>query len=253
MLLNDPADLTYAQPLQGAVAGFKGKLKPITSLTSGKKLERALAQRWLVLMKAGADRAGGAGLVTSVYVGEHTFVVNGQRINADESIIGDTGIAISHLADFAALFSYFKNLKFLELDYPAKISFGVSYTKPSIPFTKSKLLQIIRFKDNAGRVIDYTRQHAAQDLNLPEDRLNKSYNTWSAMAAQVNKGSTSALCKPSNKLLMADWTKRLAVGAFGSETTWSRKRRVLGVGLMLLTLAGTIVTGGVQAARAARR
>jgi hypothetical protein len=65
----------------------------------------------------------------------------------------------------------------------------------------------------------------------------------------VNKGQTSSFCKPGTKLLMADYTKRLAVGAFGPGSTWSKKRRAFGALAMVACAAGTIVTGGIQAAR----
>ena len=179
-------------------------------------------------------------------------MVNGKQI-ALSGELAQSGIKICHLADFPMIFKHYKNLKFLYLDASASLTFLTAYSKPAIPFTQSKVLQGIQFVNKDGVQTNYTRAQAAQNLNIPPERLNCRLNDWNAMASQVNKGSTSAFCKPGNRLIMADWAKRMSAGAFGTESGWSKKRRVGAATLALLCLGGALVTGGIQAARAARQ
>lgn len=251
-VLTEADGLAYAQPVQGAEVRFNGKLKPITANMSMKNLETAMTQRWYVLMRAAGQMVGGVGLVARISVMEHLLLVNGIPLYAAESILEDTGLTIKDVVDFRELLKYFKHLKQLDIDFPTRLAFGAAYSSPAIPFTQSKSLQVINFTGSDGKVIAFTRQHAAQKLAIPEDRLNSRFNTWTAFAAQVNKGQTSSFCKPGTRLLFADYTKRLAVGAFGPGSTWSRKRRALGAVGMILCAAGTVVTGGIQAARSVR-
>ena len=246
------AAYSYGTPVNGPQVVFKNKMKPIYPDMSVKKLESALAQRWYALMVAGGKVVGGANLVVRVTICEQMLYVNGLPIPETSHIISSSGLKVTDLVNYEEMFRYFKSLKQLDLDYVARISFGASYSKPSIPFTKYKSLQVINFSGSDGKITQFTRQHAAQQLQVPEDRLLSRFNTWTAFASQVNKGQTSAFCKPGNRLRMADYTKRLAVGAFGPGSTWSKKRRAFGAIAMLGCAAGTVVTGGIQAARAAR-
>ena len=242
----------YGSTVQGPVAGYTRRLRPITDDMSQKSLEYAIAQRWAVLLRAGGQLVGGAGSVARVGITASAFYVNGVPIYANETVLGDSGLRITDIVDFAELFSYYKELRQLDLAYDARLPFAAAYSNQALPFMKCKTLQAIVFTKSDGLRETYTRAQAAASLKIPEDRLHNRFNSWATMSAQVNKGETSAFCKPGSRLVMADYTKRLAAGAFGPKSTWSKKRRFGGALLMAVTGLGTVISGGVQLARASQ-
>lgn len=250
--IDNPEALNYSEGFIGAEANYRGKLRQITDSISQNKLEKAISQRGYILMKAVSKSVGGVGNVGHLRIGSNMVYVNGSPLATSNSILAGTGLRIPDIIDYPALFKYFKELRRLDLEQSACTSFNTAYGKPSIPFTKHKHLQEINFQLSKG-TSKYTRQSAAGDLDLPVDRVNAQFNTWSAMSAQVNKGSTSSLTRPGTRLVAADFTKQMAAGVFGTKSNWTRKRKVLGFLGMALAGTATIVTGGIQTARASKR
>ncbi|GHU96906.1 hypothetical protein FACS1894208_12030 [Clostridia bacterium] len=237
----------------GAPIGTFRTPRPITHNMSNRQREREYAKRWRALLQIGAQQVGG--LVARAAIGENSFEVNGQPVYTDNIIGGETGLRIIDIADFAAMFEQYKGLRELSLDAVSWSRFDVAYSPGYAPFTKFPKLEVIHFIGSDGRTSSYDRNMAAAKAGLPVDRLTSRVNTWSEFTAQVNRGSNSAFCKPGNRLVMADFTKRMAAGVFGSGggKSWSAPRRALGVVGMLFGAGATVVTGGVQAARSVRR
>lgn len=251
--ITDPSALNYADGFIGGEAVYRGKLRSMGPEVSSRRFEMAVSQRWYILMKAISKSLGGAKHVGHLRIGESIVYVNGRALAASSLILEGTGLRMSDIVDYPALFKEFKELRRLDIEKSAYTSFVSAYGKPSIPFTKHKRLMELNFEASDGTTRKYTREHAARDYDLPPDQLNNRFNTWSAMSAQVNKGKTSSFTKPGTRLIAADITKKMAAGVFGTKSSWTRKRKAIGFIGMLAAGAGTIVTGGIQAARASYR
>lgn len=253
LVLNDPNSMMYGE----IVDGPDGKVKKKKFIDAEKmpqaKFEKAMSERWASLLAFVSKAVGGANLVASLGIMENSLFVNGKRFYPPAGVLNDAGLRVVDIVDYAMLFKHFKQLKQLMLDYKAYTVFTAQYGGVHVPFTKHKNLLSITYIDSSGKKFTYTREHAAHEYDVPLDKLHYNFNTWTAMMAQVNKGSTSSFCKPGTRLLMADYTKRLASGVFGTKSNWSTKRKVLGFIGMALTGAATVVTGGIQMARASRR
>jgi hypothetical protein len=234
----------------GAVVGALNPRRPLTPEMPTRKLEKEIASRWRALLRLGARQVGG--MVVRVSIGENFFSVNDTPVYV-ENISGDSGLRLIDLVDFADMFALYKGLTTLSLDISARFRFGIAYSKPYMPFMKNPRLEVIYFMGDNNQMVPYDRNAAAQQAGLAPDQLTSRINTWSEFTAQVNRGSSSALCKPGNRLMMADFTKRMASGTFGSNGNWNRPRRALGFIGMLFGAGATVVTGGIQAARSVRR
>ena len=253
-VLNDPNAMMYGQFIDGPEGKLKRKPKAIdVEKMPSAKFERAMSERWAMLLSLVSKSVGGASLVATLGIAENAVYVNGTQFYPPDGLLNDAGLRVVDIVDFNVLFKQFKQLKQLMLDYKAYTVFTAQYGGVHVPFTKHKNLLSITYVDSSGKKFTYTREHAAHEYAVPVDKLHHNFNTWTAMMAQVNKGSTSSFCKPGTRLLMADYTKRLASGVFGTKSNWSTKRKVLGFIGMALTGAATIVTGGIQMARASRR
>lgn len=254
LVLNDPNSMMYGEIVDGPDGKVKKKFKFIDAEKMPQaKFEKAMSERWASLLAFVSKAVGGANLVASLGIMENSLFVNGKRCNPPAGVLNDAGLRVVDIVDYAMLFKHFKQLKQLMLDYKAYTVFTAQYGGVHVPFTKHKNLLFITYVDSSGKKFMYTREHAAHEYDVPLDKLHYNFNTWTAMMAQVNKGSTSSFCKPGTRLLMADYTKRLASGVFGTKSNWSTKRKVLGFIGMALTGAATVVTGGIQMARASRR
>jgi hypothetical protein len=242
----------HGQVLDGTetVVGSMRSRVRITASMSPRKLEKELAQQWRALLKLAQAQVNGA--VVRVSIGENFFSVNDKPVYI-ENIGGDSGLRVIDIVDFADMFNLYRGLTTLRLDVVAKVRFSMAYSHPYVPFTKHPKLEIIYFMSDNNQMLAYDRNTAARQAGLPVDRLTSRVNTWSECVAQVNRGSTSALCKPGNRLMMADFTKRMAAGTFGADRHWSKPRRALGFIGMLFGASATVVTGGVQMARSIRR
>lgn len=253
-VLNDPNAMMYGQFIDGPEGKLKRKPKAIdVEKMPSAKFERAISERWAMLLSLVSKFVGGASLVATLGIAENAVYVNGIQFYPPDGLLNDAGLRVVDIVDFNVLFKQFKQLKQLMLDYKAYTVFTAQYGGVHVPFTKHKNLLSITYIDSSGKKFTYTREHAAYEYDVPLDKLHYNFNTWTAMMAQVNKGSTSSFCKPGTRLLMADYTKRLASGVFGTKSNWSTKRKVLGFIGMALTGAATVVTGGIQMARASRR
>lgn len=254
LVLNDPNSMMYGEIVDGPDGKVKKKFKFIDAEKMPQaKFEKAMSERWASLLAFASKAVGGANLVASLGIKENSIFVNGKQFYPPAGVLNDAGLRVVDIVDYAMLFKHFKQLKQLMLDYKAYTVFTAQYGGIYVPFTKHKNLQVIKYVDSTGKQFTYTREHASYEYDVPVDKLHSNFNTWSAMAAQVNKGSTSSFCKPGTRLLMADYTKRLASGVFGTKSSWSTKRKVLGFVGMALTGAATVVTGGIQVARASVR
>jgi hypothetical protein len=253
-VLNDPNAMMYGQFIDGPEGKLKRKPKAIdVEKMPSAKFERAISERWAMLLSLVSKFVGGASLVATLGIAENAVYVNGIQFYPPDGLLNDAGLRVVDIVDFNVLFKQFKQLKQLMLDYKAYTVFTAQYGGVHVPFTKHKNLLSITYIDSSGKKFTYTREHAAHEYDVPLDKLHYNFNTWTAMMAQVNKGSTSSFCKPGTRLLMADYTKRLASGVFGTKSNWSTKRKVLGFIGMALAGAATVVTGGIQMARASRR
>lgn len=261
-VLNDPNAMMYGQFIDGPEGKLKRKPKAIdVEKMPSAKLEKAISERWAMLLSLVSKSVGGASLVATLGIEENAVYVNGTQfypsdglqVYPPDGLLDDAGLRVVDLVDFNVLFKQFKQLKQLMLDYKAYTVFTAQYGGVHVPFTKHKNLLSITYVDSSGKKFTYTREHAAYEYDVPVDKLHHNFNTWTAMMAQVNKGSTSSFCKPGTRLLMADYTKRLASGVFGTKSNWSTKRKALGFFGMVFTGAATVVTGGIQMARASRR
>ena len=253
-VINDPNFWMYAQNLDGTpVAEFKRKPKPIEPEMSQDKLEKAVSQRWAAILAAASKEVGGANLVATFGIAENAVYVNGRQLQPPAKILDNAGLRVVDTVDYPQMFKKFKQLKHLILSNRAYVVFTSQYGGLHKPFTRHKYLHTITYMDSNGKTYNYTREQAAKEVHVPVDKLHSNFNTWTVMTAQVNKGSTSSFCKPGTRLIMADYTKRLAVGAMGPNSNWSTRRKALGFIGMLFTGAATVVTGGVQVARASVR